>query len=141
MVSVEIVCKFPKICWTQWIAIFTLILIPNARGFFWERFEGTLPIWTCFTPLSKSNKFWEEPSPPFLCAHWVKNTFSTTSHIGMELEYTIHYLSPNAFRSIDPAHFLYAKYEDLCLITWWIFLLSSDCAILVLIKVKITLCV
>ena len=32
----------------------------------------------------------------------------------MELEYTMYYLSPDAFSYIDSAHLLYAEYEDPC---------------------------
>ena len=84
---------------------------------------------------------WGTIPPIPMCSLSRKNIFSTIFHnnlnmcfvhtFSMELEFTIHYLSPNAFSYIVSTHILHAKYEDPCLITWWKFLLSKDCAILI----------
>ena len=49
----------------------------------------------------------------------------------VELEFTIYYLSPDAFSYIVSTHFLYAEYKNPWLITSWTFLLSKDFSVLV----------
>ena len=70
---------------------------------------------------------WGTIPPIPMCSLSRKNIFSTIFHnnlnmcfvhtFSMELEFTIHYLSPNAFSYIVSTHILHAKYEDPCLIT------------------------
>ena len=76
-----------------------------------------------------------------MCSLSRKNIFSSIFHnnlntcfvytLPMELECTIYYLSPNAYSFIVSPHFLHAEYENPCLITWWAFFLSTDCANLI----------
>ena len=50
----------------------------------------------------------------------------------LNILYIIYYLSPNAFSYIVSAHFLHKECDGPCLVTWWTFLSSKDCIILVL---------
>ena len=86
-------------------------------------------------------------SPTLLCAHYLKS-FSTIFHSNlnvcfvhtfpMELEYTKTWISSDAFSYIVSTHFLYAEYEDSCLITRWKFKLLKDYTILVPSTISVT---
>ena len=131
----------------------SIYLSPNTHHswiFFignWE--NGGTPILEFVShPLSRNVFFWggggwgRRSRPPYsMCSLSRKNIFSSIFHnnlntcfvytLPMELECTIYYLSPNAFSFIVSPHFLHAEYENPCLITWWAFFLSTDCANLI----------
>ena len=65
---------------------------------------------------------------PFLRAHYLERTYFKPFFLNkiiicfvnifpMQLEYTIYFLSPDPFFYVDPILFLYAEYEEPCLVT------------------------
>ena len=101
--------------------------------------------------LTWTNKqlFWVTHFPIPTCSLSRKNIFPTIfiivllcailcpiimHYLPMELEYTIHYLSPDSFRYVVSTLFLYAGYVELCLTNWWTFFLIKKLCNLCLIE-------
>ena len=74
MVSVEIMCEFPKVSWKQWKAIFTLTLIPNARIFF-RIFREVPPTWTSIPLSIEIVILWGGAFLSFVSVYFLKRTY------------------------------------------------------------------